>query len=122
MMGALPAIFDGNREQADDFIEELKAYIHLNQIAMALYIKRLALTLTLIKGPIVATWTKDMGVFFDTLTPIDDVPDLWDQFLNEFAHQFQDLQKAEQARVKLQSLRMVWPNIDQYIADFEKLV
>jgi hypothetical protein len=30
MMGALPAIFDGNRERADDFIEELKAYIHLN--------------------------------------------------------------------------------------------
>jgi hypothetical protein len=50
LMGALPAIFDGNRERADDFIEELKAYIHLNQRAMTLYIQRLALTLTLIKG------------------------------------------------------------------------
>jgi hypothetical protein len=84
-MGALPAIFDGNRERADNFIEELKAYICLNQRAMASYIQRLALTLTLIKGPIMATWTKDMGVFFDTLTPIDDVPDLWDQFLDKFA-------------------------------------
>jgi Zinc knuckle/Retrotransposon gag protein len=121
MMGALPAIFDGNRERADDFIEELKAYIHLNQIAMASYLKRLALALTLIKGPIMAAWTKDMGAFFDTLTPVNDIPDLWDQFLEEFAHQFQDLQKVERARVKLQSLRMVWPNIDQYIADFEKL-
>jgi Retrotransposon gag protein len=121
-MGALPAIFDGNRERADDFIEELKAYICLNQRAMASYIQRLALTLTLIKGPLVAAWTKDMGAFFDTLTPVDDVPDLWDQFLDEFARQFQDTQKAERAHVKLQSLRMTWPNIDQYIADFEKLV
>jgi hypothetical protein len=99
----------------------LKAYIRLNQRTMTSYIQRLALTLTLIKGPIVAAWTKDMGAFFDTLTPIDNVPDLWDQFLDEFAHQFQDSQKAEQARVKLQLLRMMWPNINQYIADFEKL-
>jgi Retrotransposon gag protein len=121
LMGALPAIFDGNRERADNFIEELKAYIRLNQRAMTSYIQRLALTLTLIKGPIVAAWTKDMGAFFDTLTLIDDVPDLWDQFLDEFTCQFQDSQKAERAHVKLQSLRMTWPNVDQYIADFEKL-
>jgi hypothetical protein len=70
LIGALPAIFDGNRERADDFIEELKAYIHLNQRAMTSYIQRLALTLTLTKGPIVAAWAKDMGGFFDTLTPI----------------------------------------------------
>jgi hypothetical protein len=121
LMGALPAIFYGNREWADNFIEELKAYIRLNQRAMTSYIQHLALTLTLIKGPIVAAWTKDMGAFFDTLTPIDDIPNLWDQFLDEFARQFQDSQKAERACVKLQSLRMTWPNIDQYIADFEKL-
>jgi len=32
MMGALPAIFTGNRKQADDFIEQLKGYIHLNRL------------------------------------------------------------------------------------------
>ena len=120
-MGALPIPFDGNRERADDFIEELKAYIRLNQGLMASYIKRVALTLTLLKGPLVASWAKDMGVFYDTLVPADDVPDLWEQFLGEFARQFQDSQKSERARVKLQSLRMTWPNIDQYIADFEQL-
>jgi len=30
MMGSLLAIFSGNREQADDFIEQLKGYIRLN--------------------------------------------------------------------------------------------
>jgi hypothetical protein len=88
---------------------------------MASYIKRLVLALTLIKEHIVAAWTKDMGAFFDTLTPVDDTLDLWDQLLEEFACQFQDPQKAEQACVKLQLLRMTWPNIDQYIANFEQL-
>jgi len=32
MMGALPAIFAGNCEQADDFIEQLKGYIRLNRL------------------------------------------------------------------------------------------
>src|SRR5712672_2280835 len=32
MMGTLPAIFAGNREQADDFIEQLKGYIRLNRL------------------------------------------------------------------------------------------
>jgi hypothetical protein len=59
MMGALPTIFDGNRKRADDFIEELKAYIHLNNNVggMNSYLKRIALALTLIKGPLVASWT-----------------------------------------------------------------
>ena len=92
MMGALPNPFDGNQEQADDFIEELKAYIRLNHGPMASYLKRIALTLTLLKGHIVASWAKDMGVFFNTLTPADDVIDVWDQFLDEFARQFQDTQ------------------------------
>jgi len=32
MMGALPAIFAGNREHADNFIEQLKGYIRLNRL------------------------------------------------------------------------------------------
>jgi len=30
MMGALPSIFSGDREQADNFVEQLKGYIRLN--------------------------------------------------------------------------------------------
>jgi len=32
MMGALPGIFAGNREQADNFVEQLKGYIRLNRL------------------------------------------------------------------------------------------
>src|SRR5712675_817032 len=58
MMGALPAIFAGNCEQADNFIEQLKGYIRLNRLVpgMNSYIQRVALALTLIQGPLVAEW------------------------------------------------------------------
>jgi Retrotransposon gag protein/Zinc knuckle len=123
MMGALPAIFDGNREWADDFIEELKAYIRLNNNigGMNSYLKRIALALTLIKGPLVASWTRDFGNFFDTLNAADDIPATWTAFLDEFAHQFQDTQREERTKLKLQTLRMKWPEIDQYISQFEQL-
>jgi Retrotransposon gag protein/Zinc knuckle len=123
MMGALPAIFDGDRERADDFIEELKGYIRLNNNVggMNSYLKRIALALTLIKGPLVAGWTRDFGNFFDTLTAADDIPATWAAFLDEFAHQFQDTQREERAKVKLQALRMKWPEIDAYISQFEQL-
>jgi hypothetical protein len=123
MMGALPAIFDGNREWADDFIEELKAYICLNNNVegMNSYLKCIALALTLIKGPLVASWTRDFGNFFNTLTPADDVPAAWAAFLAEFAHQFQDTQREERAKLKLQTLCMKWLEVNQYILQFKQL-
>jgi Retrotransposon gag protein len=123
MMGALPAIFNGNREQADNFIKELKAYICLNNNVggMNSYLKRIALALTLIKGPLVASWTRDFGDFFDTLNAANNIPATWTAFLDGFAHQFQNTQREEQAKLKLQTLHMKWPEIEQYIWQFEQL-
>jgi len=36
MMGALPTIFAGNHKQADDFIKQLKGYIHLNRLVLGM--------------------------------------------------------------------------------------
>ena len=52
---------------------------------------------------------------------IDDIEDVWDQFLDAFAEQFQDLQKGERAHMGLENIKMTWPLIDQYIQDFEQL-
>ena len=62
-MGEKPAIFTGNRTKADDFIEEVKAYFCVNQDITGFNspIKKVAFTLTLIKGDEVAGWVKDMG-------------------------------------------------------------
>jgi len=59
MMGALPAVFNGDRTYADDFVEQLKGYIRLNrQVAgMGSFIQRAVFALTLIQGPLVAEWT-----------------------------------------------------------------
>jgi hypothetical protein len=78
---------------------------------MNLYLKRIMLALTLIKGPLVTNWVQDFGNFFNTLGPADDVPVAWQAFLNQFAQQFQDTQREEKAKLRLQGLRMKWLDI-----------
>jgi hypothetical protein len=73
-MGGLPQIFDGNHARADDFIEEVKGYLCLNQDVAGYNspIKKVAFTLTLIKGSEVTGWTRNIRVWIDGLHPIDD--------------------------------------------------
>jgi len=123
-MGGLPQIFTGDRLIADDFIKEVKGYLRLNQDVAGYNspIKKVALTLTLMKGPQVAGWTRDMGTWLDTLDPIlDNIPDVWDQFLYEFSQQFQDSQRENRARGEIERCTMRFPEIDDYIARFEDL-
>ena len=123
-MGQLPQTFYGDRMKADDFIEEVKGYLRLNHDVAGFNspMKKVAFTLTLIKGEDTAGWTRDLGAWLDRLDPaVDNVPALWDQFLLEFADQFQDTQREDRARVKLEQFTMKFPEIDQYIAQFEEL-
>jgi len=84
--------------------------------------KQMAFTLTLIKGPEVAGWTRNMGEVLDALDLlVDNIPAVWDQFLYEFSAQFQDSQKEGRAWQKLENLQMKFPDIDGYISQFEKL-
>ena len=86
-MGALPQIFYGKRTKADDFIDKIKAYLCLNA-DIAGYnspFKKVAFTLTLVKGESAAQWVRDMGDWLDRLIlPRDNIPGLGDQFLTEF--------------------------------------
>jgi hypothetical protein len=77
-MGQLPQVFTGDRSQANNFIKEVKGYLHLNQdvAGFNLPIKKVAFMLMLIKGPDTAGWTRDMGDFLDGLEPADNIPDL----------------------------------------------
>jgi hypothetical protein len=122
-MGQLPQIFTGDRTRADDFIEEVKGYLRLNQDVAGFNspMKKIAFTLMLIKGADTAGWTWDMGMFLDGLDPEDNIPELWTQFLVEFGQQFQDMQKEDQAWEQLEELCMKFPEINTYIAKFEEL-
>ena len=123
-MGSLPQIFYGDRSKADDFIKEVKGYFCLNADVPgynSLY-KKVAFTLTLVKGEEMAQWVRNMGNWLNTIDPIaDNVEDLWLQFLEAYAYQFQDSQAAQRARNNLKSCRMTNNNYDKYVSKFEAL-
>jgi len=121
-MGQLPFVFDRDQTKADDFIDEVKGYLLLNQDINGFNspIKKVAFTLTLIKGIDTTGWTRDIRTWLEGLNPaVDNVPTVWDQFLVEFAQQYQDSQRGQHTRLQLENLKMVHPLIDEYIAKFE---
>jgi hypothetical protein len=123
-MGKLPDEFDGDRTKADDFIAEVQQYLRLNQDVAGYNspIKKVAFTLTCMKGPIVAAWIRDVGNMLDQLDPtVDNIPAVWDQFLEQFEEQYQDSQKQDRARQELQKCKMTYPYLDQYVSKFEEL-
>ena len=105
-MGSLLQIFNGDWSKADNFIKEVKGYFHLNANVPgynSLY-KKVAFTLTLIKGDEPAQWVQNIGNWLDTLDPvIDNIEDLWLQFLEAYIYQFQDSQATQRAQNKLKT-------------------
>ena len=78
-MGSLPQLFYGDRSKADDFIKEVKGYFRLNADVPGYNspYKKVAFTLTLVKGEETAQWVRNMGNWLDTIDPIaDNVEDL----------------------------------------------
>ena len=123
-MGVLPQIFHGDRTKANDFINEVKAYLWLNADVAGYdsLFKKVAFTLTLIKRESAAQWVRDMGNWLDGLVlPRDNIPGLWNQFLTEFQDQFQDTQAAKRARNELRECKMKGMDYDDYIMRFKSL-
>ena len=124
LCGNPPEIFTGEREKADRFLSQLKHY-YLANIGVPEFnswIRKVVIACTYIQGPLVDKWVDRAVDWLSRLDPtIDDIEDVWVQFLDAFAEQFQDSQKGERARTGLESIKMTWPLIDQYIQDFEQL-
>jgi hypothetical protein len=124
-MGTLPAIFTSDRTKVQDFLDELRSYFRANQGVAGFnsFIWEVSITLTLIKGPAVAGWTCSMGDWIDSLDPLqDDYKIVWTQFQQKFHNQFTDSQQPQCTCIKLNNLKMRFPDIDQYITKFEDLV
>jgi len=124
LMGSLPAVFLGNRAEAEHFINGIQAYIQLNREVPGfnLPMKKIALVLTLMQGDKVADWANDIGQALDELNlATDNIPALWTTFLEEFREQYLDTQATDRARTELESLVMKIPYIDEYISKFEDL-
>ena len=122
-MGMLPTIFEGDHSKAESFLWEFSTYllVNYNVPALASFIKRIAITLTCIKGPEVNWWTQQQLEWLMTLQPVDDNNTMYQQFIMNFHNRFMDSQKAQRARIELQTLKMNWPEIDEYICKFESI-
>ena len=63
-----------------------------------------------------------MGNWLNMINPIaDNVEDLWLQFLEAYAYQFQDSQATQRAQNDLKSCRMTNNNYNEYVSKFEAL-
>jgi len=121
-MGMKPENFKGDRTKAEDFMEDVKKYMRLNRQVPGFSspMTKVAMVLTFMKGQATSGWTQAIGEWINTLDPaIDDQPVVWDTFITAFEQQYMDSQKENQARNKLENLRMKFPEIDEYIATFE---
>ena len=93
VMGNLPQVFDGDRKLARTFLDNLLGYFHTNSRVPGLNspIRKVSIALTLIQGPQVATWARDIGARIDSLDQInDDVQLVGDIFIQEFTEHFTD--------------------------------
>jgi hypothetical protein len=122
-MGKEPQDFFGDREKADNFIEEVRGYLHLNanMVGFNSPKKKATFTLTCMKGPKVVGWVRDMGRVIDQLGPNDNAYIFWEQFLQEFKMQFQDSSREDRAQTEITKLQMNNGKINAYIAKFKEL-
>jgi Retrotransposon gag protein/Zinc knuckle len=64
-----------------------------------------------------------MGSWIDSLDDVNDnIQEVWDTFVQEFNDHFSDSQLQQWARLELDKCKMRFPDMDQYISDFEDLV
>jgi len=123
-MGTLPQIFMGDHAKAQNFLDEVLGYFRANRGVAGFEspMRKVSITLTMIKGSEVAEWARNMGRWIDTLNPaVDDIELVWEQFQAEFTEQFTDSQQQQRARLDLDNCCIKFPEIDQYIAKFEDL-
>jgi Retrotransposon gag protein len=124
-MENLPQVFDRDRKNARIFLNNLLGYFRASSRVPGLNspIQKVSIALTLIQGPQVAMWVRDIGTWIDSLHQVDDdVQLVWDTFIQEFTEHFMDSQEQQRARLDLDRCKMRFPEVNQYIADFEELV
>ncbi len=85
-------------------------------------IRRIAIALTFIKGPQVDGWVEGILEGLEQLHPINNnIKYTYLNFLSRFESQFADSTKQEVTQASLDHLTFRFPQIDQYISDFEML-
>jgi hypothetical protein len=117
--------YEGDRKLTRTFLDQITHYFWANSQVPGLNsaICKVSITLTLFQGQQTAAWVRDMGAWIDSLDPVNnDIQEVWDTFIQEFNDHFSDSQLQQRAQLELNRCKMRFPNVDQYISDFEDLV
>jgi len=130
LKGSPPTKFDRDRKMAKKFLNDFKTYKFLNRKneTMKIPANCVALALTFIKGEHIQDWAHEMMKNMEdrlesTLNPMLETNEYhWDYFEDAFRDTFTDTSEREDADNKLQNLCMKEGNLDQYVAEFNRLV
>src|SRR6266403_4521463 len=129
LKGSPPTKFDGDRKMGKKFLNDFKTYKFLNwkNKTMKIPANRVALALTFIKGEHVQDWAHEVMKNMEdrlesTLNPMLETNEYhWDYFEDAFRDAYTDTSEREDADNKLQNLHMKDGNLDQYVAEFNRL-
>ncbi len=123
-MGKDPPLFQGKRKKAETFMNEVEKYLTLNYDVAGFNSpkKKVVLVLTFMQGPEVEEWTRGMLQWIQQIDDQSNMDDIWHIFQQRFYCRFTDTQADSTARKELILLKMRFPEIDAYIADFEQTV
>src|SRR6266478_2354251 len=129
LKGSPPAKFDGDRKMAKKFLNNFKTYKFLNRKneTMRIPANRVALALTFIKGEHVQDWAHEVMKNMEdrlesTLNPMLETNEYFCyQAEDGIRDAYTDTSEREDADNKLQNLHMKDGNLDQYVAEFNRL-
>ena len=128
-----PEVFTGDRNKADDFLQDFRLCWHLNRThpAMKVPYDRVMLALSYMRGnTAIRNWVKHVMHQINKMIDrrrfqplkVDDER-LWGVFQTEFKTAFTNTTKVQDAEAALEHIRIQQgENIDQYIACFEDLM
>jgi len=130
LKGVAPVIFQGNRDRADNFMNEFRRYKLLNRNNETINIPfyRVLTALSYIRGPLVGDWVNAQDQWLEgridrskphSVAETDEV--LWSEFEANFKAAWRDTAKTQNAYDQLLKLTMQGNDIDTYTATFERL-
>ena len=124
LQGKEPPVFDGNRQETDHFLHELRLYQFVNALhpIMINPWQKVTHALTYVNGPNIYEWKRGAENWILSI-PAPSAPNktIYDDFEEEFIRSWIDMNEPYRAATALDNLRMKNENVDEYIAVFAEL-
>jgi hypothetical protein len=131
----IPQIFQGDRKDAEHFMQQFGAYRFLNRHNSTFTNKaeQVAYAIMFIKGPLVDDWSYDMAdqlsikvegnpATGDPPTHAENDPALWEWFARAFRDAFTDSTKKQDAYSRLTKMELDVDKVDSSITLFKRLI